>query len=120
MWLAGLLVSSMQTMELLQEEWFTQQTLTPELSFYQCHACHHPMDDLRWQPEGGAGALLQVLRENSGAINGEMLHAQVHDLVQQEAARLGYLDQKPQFAAIEDAGHENGQFVFLRPKSARL
>jgi hypothetical protein len=67
-----------------------------------------------------AGALLQVLKENSGAINGEMLHAQVHDLVQQEAARLGYLDQKPQFAAVEDAGHENGQFVFLRPKSARL
>ena len=67
-----------------------------------------------------AGALLQVLKENSGAINGEMLHAQVHDLVRQEAARLGYLDQKPQFAAIEDAGHENGQFVFLRPKSARL
>jgi hypothetical protein len=67
-----------------------------------------------------AGALLQVLKENSVAINGEMLHAQVHDLVRQEAARLGYLDQKPQFAAIEDAGHENGQFVFLRSKSARL
>jgi hypothetical protein len=57
MWLAGLLVSSMQTMELLQEEWFTRQTLTPELSFYQCHACHHPMDNLHWQPEGGAAAL---------------------------------------------------------------
>lgn len=57
MWLAGLAVASLQTLELLQAEWFTQQTLVPELSFYQCHACHHPMDDLRWRPEGGEAAL---------------------------------------------------------------
>ncbi|TXS96715.1 hypothetical protein FV139_04420 [Parahaliea maris] len=61
-----------------------------------------------------ASALLQVLEQNSGAINGEMIYAQVYDLVQAGAARLGYLDQVPQFAAIEDAGHENGQFVFVR------
>lgn len=61
-----------------------------------------------------ASALLQVLGENAGAINGEMIYAQVYDLVQAGAARLGYLDQVPQFAAIEDAGHENGQFVFVR------
>lgn len=57
MWLAGLTVTGLQSLELLQEEWFTRQTLMPELAFYQCHACHHPMDDLRWQPEGGAKAL---------------------------------------------------------------
>lgn len=57
MWLAGLLVSSEQTLELLQEDWFTKRSLVPELSFFQCHACHHPLDDLRWQPEGGAAAL---------------------------------------------------------------
>ena len=57
MWLAGLVVSGMQTMELLQADWFTRESLVPELSFYQCHACHHPMDELRWQAEGGAGAL---------------------------------------------------------------
>jgi hypothetical protein len=62
-----------------------------------------------------ASALLEVLRNNNGVINGETLHAEVHDRVAIGAARLGYLDQKPQFAAIEDAGHENGQFVFVRP-----
>ncbi|GAB3273608.1 caspase family protein [Parahaliea aestuarii] len=61
-----------------------------------------------------ASALLQVLQQNTGAINGEMIYAQVYDLVRSEAANLGYLDQVPQFAAIEDAGHENGQFVFVR------
>jgi hypothetical protein len=41
-----------------------------------------------------------------------MVHAAMRDRVVAEASRLGYMDQKPQFAAIEDAGHENGQFVF--------
>lgn len=52
MWLAGLAISGQTTLELLQEDWFTKQSLMPELSFYQCHACHHPMSDLRWSPEG--------------------------------------------------------------------
>ena len=67
-----------------------------------------------------ASALLQALNENGGAINGEMLHALVYDSVRLDAAQLGYLDQKPQFAALEDAGHENGQFVFFSLRSARL
>ena len=60
-----------------------------------------------------ASALLSVLSATPGAINGELLYAKVHTLVREEAARMGYLDQVPQFAAIEDAGHENGQFVFI-------
>lgn len=51
MWLAGLAVSSQQSLELLQEDWFGESGPMPELSFYQCHACHHPMGDLRWQLE---------------------------------------------------------------------
>lgn len=52
MWLTGLGVSALQTLELLQGPLYTQGGTFPELSFYQCHACHHPMNDLRWQPEG--------------------------------------------------------------------
>ncbi len=59
-----------------------------------------------------AGALLAALQRARGAFNAEMLYTFVHDQVVRDAAQLGYLDQKPQFAAIEDAGHENGQFVF--------
>lgn len=51
MWLAGLAITGMHTLELLQEDWFTKPSLVPELSFYQCHACHHPMDELRWSEE---------------------------------------------------------------------
>jgi len=67
MWLAGLSVTSMQTLELLQEEWFTKPGLMPELSFYQCHACHHPMSDLRWSPEPD-GLPPGIVRLNDGSI----------------------------------------------------
>jgi hypothetical protein len=87
MWLAGLLVSGMQTMELLQTQWFIKQTLTPELSFYQCHACHHPMDRLRWQPEGGAAALPPgSLRLNDGSLI--VLRAVLQILAYQQAGEL--------------------------------
>jgi len=69
MWLAGLAVMSMKSLELLQDEWFSDARLMPELSFYQCHACHHPMNDLRWKAEGGAVALpTGSVRLNDGSL----------------------------------------------------
>ncbi|PLW68634.1 multiheme c-type cytochrome [Pseudohalioglobus lutimaris] len=69
MWLAGLSVTAMAQLELLQESWFTDPGLIPELSFYQCHACHHPMDDLRWQREGADQALPPgAVRLNDGSL----------------------------------------------------
>jgi hypothetical protein len=29
--------------------------LFPELVFFDCHACHHPMSERRWQPRAGTG-----------------------------------------------------------------
>lgn len=57
MWLTGLLVSARDTVVLLQSERFTAAFPMPEPAFYQCHACHHSMDDLRWAREGGTQAL---------------------------------------------------------------
>lgn len=69
MWLAGLAVMSMKNLELLQDDWFTDAGLVPELSFYQCHACHHPMNDLRWQAEGGQTSLPPgTVRLNDGSL----------------------------------------------------
>ena len=67
MWLSGLAVSSLEYLRLLQTDLYMQPGMIPELSFYQCHACHHPMDDLRWEPEM-AGSALQpgAVRLNDG------------------------------------------------------
>ena len=57
MWLAGLALTGKQTVELLQSSLFTAPGLMPELSFFDCHACHHPMSDIRWQPQQASKGL---------------------------------------------------------------
>ncbi len=57
MWLAGLALTGKQTVELLQSQLFTASGLVPELSFFDCHACHHPMSDIRWEPQQASKGL---------------------------------------------------------------
>jgi len=56
-WLAGLAVSSAQLLELLASDAYPGDGRFPELAFYQCHACHHGMQDLRWQRDDWAPGL---------------------------------------------------------------
>src|SRR5690606_16424271 len=56
LWLTGQLESAERYLELLGSELFTPAGMFPELAFYDCHSCHHPIDDLRWSRErAGAG-----------------------------------------------------------------
>jgi hypothetical protein len=45
-WRAGQLQSVRRQLELLNSELLG--TGVPDFSFYDCHACHHSMDDVRW------------------------------------------------------------------------
>jgi hypothetical protein len=46
-------------------------------------------------------------------LSGEILHAKIRDRIRSESKALN-LEQTPQFAGLADAGHANGQFVFVR------
>ena len=48
LWLAGQLESALRFSELVRERIATSSQAYPELALYDCHACHHPMDDRRW------------------------------------------------------------------------
>ncbi|MEQ8859729.1 MAG: multiheme c-type cytochrome [Pseudomonadales bacterium] len=48
LWTTGQLESAERQMELIRSELFQPGGMFPELAFYDCHACHHPQDDLRW------------------------------------------------------------------------
>jgi hypothetical protein len=50
-WLAGLIYSSRQSLMLISQRGFSNAGLFPELALFECDSCHHPMSDLRWQPE---------------------------------------------------------------------
>lgn len=56
LWLAGQIESARRTLTLLQTNLFHPGGLFPELAFYDCHSCHHPMDKIRWNAQrSGAG-----------------------------------------------------------------
>jgi hypothetical protein len=62
-----------------------------------------------------AKAFIDVLANNNGILSGEGLHARIRDQIKRESRALN-LEQTPQFAGLADAGHANGQFVFV-PRS---
>jgi len=45
-WRAGQVQSTRRQLDLLNSDLLG--TGVPDFSFYDCHSCHHPMDDLRW------------------------------------------------------------------------
>ncbi len=60
-----------------------------------------------------AKAFIDELANNGGVLSGEGLHARIRDRIRRESKELN-LEQTPQFAGLADAGHANGQFVFVR------
>lgn len=68
MWLIGMAISARESAELLQDPLFQKPGLIPELSFFQCHDCHHGMDELRWAPEGDPALAPGSVRLNDGPL----------------------------------------------------
>jgi hypothetical protein len=70
--------------------------------------------------DGGGGqhsvfarSLLDVLKQNQGAITGYELYNAVAHLVDQRAGDIGF-SQKPEYAPLKFAGHEAGDFVLIK------
>jgi hypothetical protein len=52
----GQLMASERFLGLFTDSKFQGKGPWPELAFYDCHACHHPMDDPRWRPRAETSA----------------------------------------------------------------
>lgn len=66
LWLTGQIESARRTLALLQTGMFHPGGMFPELAFYDCHGCHHPMDKIRWNTQrAGAGVKPGTLRLQS-------------------------------------------------------
>jgi hypothetical protein len=63
LWVTGQLEAAQRYLALLQSGLFAAGTITPELAMYDCFACHHPVDKLRWsRTRAGAGIPPGTLR----------------------------------------------------------
>lgn len=57
LWLGGQLESARRYLTLMQGPRFNGSGLFPELAFYDCHSCHHPMDEIRWNEQRAAAGI---------------------------------------------------------------
>lgn len=64
-----------------------------------------------------ASAFIDVLADNMGILSGEALHSRIRERIRRDSSALEY-PQTPLFAGLADAGHANGQFVFV-PRGER-
>lgn len=97
-WAIGQAVAVQETLSAITDPNRNQDGIFPELVFFDCHACHHPMSNLRWQPRASVGlgpgvprlndANLIMLRVVAGIIDpalGAQIKAQTLDLHQASA-----------------------------------
>ena len=54
-WAIGQAMALAKTMDLMLDPEVGTSGLFPELVFFDCHACHHPMSDLKWNPRPSTG-----------------------------------------------------------------
>ena len=67
LWITGQIENARRSLMLLQTDLFhSEGMMFPELAFYDCHSCHHPMDKIRWnQQRAGMGIKPGTLRLQS-------------------------------------------------------
>jgi len=52
-WAVGQALAAAELLDVLLDPKRSRDGLFPELVVFDCHACHHPMTDLRWSPRLG-------------------------------------------------------------------
>lgn len=63
-WAIGQAVSLAETMSAYLDPQRNPPGVFPELVFYDCHACHHPMSNVRWEPRPATGLGPGVVKFN--------------------------------------------------------
>ncbi len=63
-WAIGQAIAVKRTIALLVNPKHAYDGIFPELVFFDCHACHHPMSNKRWQPRIGTQLPPGIVRIN--------------------------------------------------------
>ncbi|WP_101757804.1 cytochrome c family protein [Oceanicoccus sp. KOV_DT_Chl] len=87
MWIVGQLETTKSSLDLMGKYLISDDHLVPELYFYDCHACHHPMSDIRWQATSAkAGIPPGVIRLNDA--NFLMLLELTNEVLPKQSGKL--------------------------------
>lgn len=101
-WAIGQVVSVESLLDAMLDPKRNQDGIFPELVFFDCHACHHPMSNVRWEPRESAGVAPGTPRLNDANI---LMMAALLDVVDPALAQ----DARNRSRALHQAsmkGHE--------------
>lgn len=65
-WIYGQLEANKETLKMIENKLVSANSLFPELSLFDCYACHHEMSDLKWNAIKGEGSKPGTVRLNDG------------------------------------------------------
>ncbi len=117
-WAVGQAIAVSQTMKIMLDPVRGHDGAFPELVLFDCHACHHPMSDLRWKPRVALGTSLSpgvprlndanilmtvALARQVDAPLGERMRASAHNL---EAALAGQGDIRAAAQVVDSTAQE--------------
>ncbi|MCW5732022.1 MAG: hypothetical protein KIT20_14770 [Alphaproteobacteria bacterium] len=63
-WAIGQALAIQEILDGLADAKRNRDGIFPELVFFDCHACHHPMSNVRWEPRSGTGLGPGIVRLN--------------------------------------------------------
>ena len=105
LWVTGQVEAADTYLNLLQGNLLDVSGMFPEFSFYDCHSCHHPMDDKRWT----------LSRKNQGLKPGTLRLQDQHLLMLQSIVQIldqsKYSEFKKLVSALLKAGQSSKQDI---------
>ena len=99
-------------------KWFRVMAKTRSRSVLTSGGLKPVLDSGRSGHSVFANAFFEVLKQNTGVLEGYKIYRDVSEKVRQQAAKYN-IEQTPQYAPILHAGHEAGEFFFVSRKAIR-
>ena len=101
-WAVGQLQAARQTVLLIEEHLNKSDSRFPELSLFDCHACHHPMSDIKWQQNKTVGLPPGSVRLNDASLS--MIFPIVEVLMPEKSKGFARLSKNLHLASTKTVG----------------
>lgn len=101
-WAVGQLQAARQTVLLIEEHLNKSDARFPELSLFDCHACHHPMSDIKWQQNKTVGLPPGSVRLNDAGLS--MIFPIVEVLMPEKSRSFAQLSKDLHLASTKTVG----------------
>ena len=101
-WAAGQVQAARQTVKLIAEHLKNSNDRFPELSLFDCHACHHPMSDIKWKQQKSVNLPPGSVRLNDAGLS--MIFPMVEVLMPEDSSEFSRLSRNLHLASSKKSG----------------